>query len=270
MIEQTAYGDTKNIGSKLQLILGASFLMLSALPVFSSSAQAADSPWSAGPVAIVQASPYVGGENGPRIFPALSYQGEKLVVRGPFIEYYLNGNARADSSIAITLGLGSNQLGVDGDSRLSGIDDRDSGFLAGIRYTHRLLGGNASIEVQTDITNKSSGQRATLGWDKRLAMGERGKWIIVGGIQLEYINEDYANYYFGVSETESLSSVFDSYSVGTSVQPSITLGGFYNFTNHWQLIYGLEWQFLSSDVKDSPIVDQNGVASGLVGAVYRF
>lgn len=234
------------------------------------TANAAAGQWSVGPVGIMQASPYVGGESGFMFVPAVAYQGEKLVVRGPFADYFLVGGQPGEMSVALTLGLGPNQLEVDGDARLAGIEDRDSGLLGGVRVDYPVWGGTASFALQTDITSESEGQRAVIGWQKPLFNTDPRKWIFSAGVEVEYTTSDYANFYYGVSNAEAAASEFAAYESGSVVQPSITVGGYYNFDKNWQLIYNMSWQVLASDVEDSPIVDQSGVASGVIGVVYNF
>jgi outer membrane protein len=226
--------------------------------------------WSAGPVAIVQASPYIGGESGFLLVPAVAYEGEKLKVRGPFVDYFLIDEGREGFAFALTFALGSNELEVDNDPILAGIDDRDSGLLAGVRAEHPFMKGRASLSLQTDITNKSQGQRATVAWSRPFFSPNPRKFIFTAGIELSWESKDYADYYYGISNQESLNSIYNEYKVDSVVQPSLTFGGYYNFTEKWQVIYNLELQMLSSDVKDSPIVDQSSVASGVVGVVYNF
>ena len=245
-------------------------VQVSAIILFLAASSANAGKWSAGPVAIIQAHPYIGGDNGTMLIPAVAYEGERLSVRGPFVEYKAWDSKRGEPSLAFTLGLGANELEVDGDARLAGIQDRDSGFLAGLRYTMPALYGEFSTSIQADISNKSDGLRVSIGWDKPLITPRQNGWLLSAGVTVEYANSDYADYYFGVSNTEADVSNFAGYEVGSYVQPALTIGGFYSFNKSWQLVYNLEWQILASDVKDSPIVDKSVAASGVVGVVYNF
>lgn len=238
------------------------------LMIFSCYANAGQ--WSLGPVLISQPSPYVGGDSGYLLVPGISYQGERLIVRGPFVDYFLYGNGRSQPSVALTLGLGRNQLDVDGDKKLAGIEDRDSGFLGGIRFDYPFFGGVTSLGIQTDISSKSEGQRLSLGWRKPLFDHNPKKWLLAAGVELEWISNDYANYYFGVTRSEALISSFNQYTVDSVVQPAANIDGYYNLTQKWRFTYNVRYQQLASDVKDSPIVDESGVISGILGLTYAF
>ena len=241
------------------------YVVAATLPLSSFAGQ-----WSAGAVGLLQSNPYAGGEGGVNVFPAIAYEGEKLVVRGPFADYYLVGGQRDRSSLAITVGLGPNQLDVDNDPDLLGIEDRDSSILGGLRYSTTLLKGRLSASITTDLTNEHQGQRAIIGWQRPIAFAKDRRWQILGGVELEYLTSNYTQFYFGVSQEEAQRSTFAQYTPGSVVQPSVTLNGYYNITKRWQLIANLGWQVLDSDIKNSPIVDQSSVPTGLLGIIYNF
>ncbi|GEM_PF-4785262 len=226
--------------------------------------------WAVGPIAILDASPYIGGENGVDVFPGIAYEGEKLKIRGPYVDYFVVGGGREDISLALTLGLGANQLEVNGDEQLVGIQDRDSGVLAGVRIDYPIFNGTGSLAVQTDVTDESNGQRAVISWQRPLFNSNPRKWILAARVQAEWSSDDYANFYYGITPQEALASNFDEYTVGNTLQPSIGIQGFYNFSQNWQVIYSMDYQLLSSEVKDSPIVDESGALSGIVGLAYVF
>lgn len=247
-----------------------SVVLLVAVLLGYSSGSCSQSPWSAGPVGILQASPYIGGESGFLFVPAIAYEGEKLKVRGPFVDYYVYDEGRQGLSMALTFALGANDLEVDNDPILNGINDRDSGFLAGVRIESPLFNGTGSLAVQTDIADKSGGQRAIIAWSKPLFDSNPRDWILSAGVEVVWESADYANYYYGVTNEEAMLSVYSEYEPGSIISPALTLGGYYNFTQHWRFVYNLEMQILNSDVKDSPLVDQNTVTSGVIGLVYNF
>ncbi len=226
--------------------------------------------WAVGPVALQQASPYEGGDSQLRVFPGVAYLGEKFIFYGPQAAYFFKGTRRSDFNLSVTVALGPNQLDVDNDPRLLGIENRNSGLLAGVRMNSKLLEGKASLALQTDVTGQSGGTRAIAAWEKSLFQSNPAKWNFTAGIQLEWNSQDYVDFYFGVSNEEALASRFDAYEAGSTIMPSVTLGGYYNISKKWQVIYNAQYQLLSSDIKDSPIVDQSAVLTGVIGLFYLF
>jgi len=56
--------------------------------------------------------------------------------------------------------------------------------------------------------------------------------------------------------------------VDSVVQPSLTLGGYYQISKQWNLVANLRWQSLPGDVKNSPTVDGSGGVNGFFGLLY--
>lgn len=233
-------------------------------------AAGAQAQWSAGVIGLGQSNPYIGGKTGVDVFPVVAYQGEKLVWRGPFLDYFVMGTSRSDESFSVNIAFAPADFDPDGDVNLIGIEERKNSVMAGFTYNQALWTGTISASLQTELTNRHQGQRATVGWQKAIARHTEFKWQITAGIELEYISADYADYYYGVSATEAANSSFDAYDVGGVVQPQATVGGFYRFAESWQLIANIGLQRLDSKVQDSPIIDADWVADGFVGVVYNF
>lgn len=230
----------------------------------------AQAQWSAGVIGLGQSNPYIGGDTGLDIFPMVAYEGEKLVWRGPFLDYFLVGGSRSEQSFSINIALAPADFDPDGDPDLAGINERKNSVMAGVSYNQAVWGGKLYTSLQGEITNRHSGQRATLGWQTPIAQHPEFRWQLTAGIELEYLSEDYADYYYGISAQESASSDFDVYQVSSVVQPEVSLSGFYRISENWQGVGNIGLQKLDSSIKDSPIVDADWVANGFAGVTYSF
>lgn len=242
-----------------------SFLFLASLCSLNAYSQ-----WSAGVIGIGQSNPYIGGETGLNVYPMVAYEGEKLVWRGPFVDYYLVGNSRAKTSASVGIALATNDFATDSDPSLSGIENRDVSAMTGVTINQALWNGRFSATLQTEMTNKHKGQRATVSWQTAIAKDQKYQWQLTAGVEVEYLSDKFADYYYGISLIEEQNSSFNAYQVGSVVQPQFTLGGYYSFNKNWRLIGNLGWQFLAKDIRDSPIVDANTVVDGFVGITYNF
>jgi outer membrane protein len=230
----------------------------------------ANAQWSAGFIGLGQSNPYIAGDAGVRVFPAIAYQGEKFVWRGPFIDYFLVGSQRSDSSFSVNLGLAPNNFEAEGDPRLTGINDRDSSFMAGVSVNTNVWGGRLTTRLQSELSDQHNGQRMTLGWQTKIARSKQFKWAISGGVELEYLSADFANYYYGVSPGEAAVSDFNSYRVGEVIQPQITIQGFYSFTAKWRFIGNIGFQRLDNSIVTSPLVDGDTQYNIFTGLTYSF
>jgi outer membrane protein len=226
--------------------------------------------WAAGVATIIPSNPYMGADNQIRIFPIVTYEGERLAWRGPSLAYKLTGLKRAEPSLALTLNLAPNKLDTDDSDLLGGIKDRDFSFMAGARYTHPFELATVSVSVETDVTNKHDGQRAVVSVERTLLTDPKRQWMISISAELEYLSANYADYYFAVDQEEANNSVYTKYQVGSVVQPGISLGAYYQITKQWNVVANLRLQALPDEVKDSPIVDANTVLNGFMGIIYSF
>lgn len=235
--------------------------------LFSSSLLA---KWSGGVATIIPSNPYVGTDTEIRVLPIITYEGERLSWRGPSLTYKLTGLERGKPSFALSVNLAPNQLDTDDSNSLQGINDRDFSFMLGASYTHPFDFATASFSLETDISNKHKGQRAVLGFQRPLFVDTKRKWMVNLGLELEYLSDDYANYYFGVDLEEQNNSAYTQYQVGSVMQPGVTLGGYYQINKQWNFVANMRWQALPTDLKNSPIVDGSAAVNGFFGLVYAF
>ncbi|WP_395342558.1 MipA/OmpV family protein [Ningiella sp. W23] len=250
---------------KHDLKLACMFTVGLTLAVAPASAQ-----WSAGVAAIGSATPYEGLSTESIVIPIVAYEGERLIWRGPSLRYKLTGVKRGEPSLQISVELAPNELEADQSAELVGIEERDISFLAGLRYVHPSKIGEFSAVFQTDITGKHNGQRGALNFQRPLLRDKQGAWVLTGGIQVEYLSDNYADYYFGVSAVEEAASSFSQYRVDDVWQGGITLGGFYRFNDKWQLTAQTRLISLANEVKDSPIVADSATFDGFIGVTYQF
>lgn len=238
--------------------------LLSTLP-FSAVAQ-----WSAGVAVLVPGSPYegVGAEVQP--IPIIAYEGERLTWRGPSLQYKLSGIERNEAGWQIGIDLAPNELDTDESDALDGIEDRKFSILAGISYSLPVTYGSYQFTAQTDISGKHDGQRLTANFERILFSHPQRKWAVTGGVEVEYLSDNYADYYFGVSTIEANQSTYSVYNVDSIIQPAVTLGGYYLFNQQWRFVASARLQGLASDIENSPIVDRSTSVDGFVGITYAF
>lgn len=230
----------------------------------------ASSQWSAGIASISPTRPYIGSDNDLKFFPIVTYEGERLTWRGPFLSYKLLGTKRNEPSWSLVLNLSPNQLDSEDNKELQGIEDRDFSVLAGVAYTHPFDFATFRVAVETDISGQHDGQRLVLGLQRPIAKHPQRKWLVNVGVEVELLTDNYVDYYFGVSALEEANSGFSRYQAEQVVQPSVTVGGYYQFTSRWMLVSNVSLQMLASDIKESPIVNRSSAVNGFVGVVYTF
>jgi outer membrane protein len=226
--------------------------------------------WSYGIIGIGSLTPYKGLSSESLVIPVASYEGERVIWRGPSIQYKLTGIPRGKPSWRLSLDMAPNELEANESSELMGIEDRDFSLLAGVRYIYPTQYGELSAVLQTDVSNKHSGQRAAINFERVLFQHQERHWALTAGIQMEYLSDRYADYYFGVSAPEAAASNYAEYQVNAVWQGGITFGGYYQFTENWQGIIQTRYLRLADEVTNSPIVTDDYTVDGLMGITYQF
>lgn len=149
---------------------------------------------------------------------------------------------------------------------LAGMEQRNSGLDGGIAYRYDGPLGIATVQVTNDISIESNGTELTLGYGYRW---RNGPWAVSPYFTIAFRDTDLNNYYYGVRADEA-----------TPQRPEYTAGGGFNFgaglygqfsvTRNWKLLAGIGTEHLSSEIRDSPIVDKTWLMSGYLGAIYDF
>lgn len=124
----------------------------------------------------------------------------------------------------------------------------------------------------TDTSNTHDGSIGSVGLTYGRKLGDR--WSVGTSVRLTYVDDKYAQTYFGISPSAAAASGLPAYSLGGGVRDvgiSAKLG--YDLSENWSVQLLGNYKQLMGDFKDSPVVDLEGSASQFSGAVaigYRF
>lgn len=215
---------------------------------------------------IAQSSPYR-DYNGTvsQVIPAITYNGERLQIFGPRIQYGLVGSGKL--RLAAT---GQYRIGVydeDDSEFLTGMGDRESTFMAGLAIQAELPGGiDISASYEHDVLDRIGGGQARFEFGKSLQLG---MFRLSPALAFNWTSEQLNNHDFGVSETQatverSAYNLNDTYSVETG------LGVFIEVTRDVLIIVNVAFESLSDEVTDSPIVSEDHVIKGFAAINYVF
>lgn len=131
-------------------------------------------------------------------------------------------------------------------------------YLAGPEWTFKLGGVTGQLDLLHEITGHNHGDeiRAALGMPlSRLG----GSWTANVGITWK--SSAIVNYYYGSPGI---------YEAGPAVNPFIKLAFARPLTGKWKLTGFVEYERLGKSIADSPIVNERGVTTTFVGAMYSF
>ncbi len=147
---------------------------------------------------------------------------------------------------------------------LEGMDDRKGSIDGGIRclWEHRFL--NLEVAGVSDLLNHHQGQDIKLLISRQFYRG-----FLKPRVGVNWLSEDIVDYYYGVKGEETKPGR-PAYEGGSAlnliagVQMSVPVKG------SWVLVTDVQFEELGSRIEKSPLVDESGLWTAMLGLVYHF
>jgi outer membrane protein len=153
------------------------------------------------------------------------------------------------------------------DESLKRLNKRKSTMMSGISFIHRDDRGLIHADFKKDVLGNSHGMTGDLGYDYRF---EWNDIEITPGAGFMWNSKKQNDYYYGISSQESSRSGLKAYDPNDSFSPYLQLALDYPFAKSWKASVTARYTVLSSEVKNSPMVDKSGIASLGVDILYTF
>ena len=199
--------------------------------------------------------------------PIISYEGERFYVRGLSAGVHIWKNEMHEVSLGLSYSALSFDSSKTDDRRLKKLEDRYSSIDADLQYNLRTDYGHAGIKVSRDILGNSDGFSAEAYYKYPFSIGQV---YISPGAGVRWDSQEQIDYYYGVSSRESRRSGLDKYDPDGGFSPFLSLEADWCFTENWSVMAGGRVDFLSSEIKDSPMVDDDQIFSATIGIKYTF
>lgn len=161
--------------------------------------------------------------------------------------------------------------------RFYGVDPDDSDFLEGMQERKATLDAGVQVVYNTERTRTE--MRAAVdtldrhnGFDLSLDFGlpqRLGRWVVTPNLGLNYLDENFIDYYFGVAPDEA-TPVRPEYAANDALNIVLGIEAFYPINQRWIFIGGLRHEWLDSGITDSPIVEDDTRSSIFAGVSRRF
>ena len=219
-----------------------------------------------GPGAISRSSPYRDYDGGvTQVIPAISYNGARLQILGPNVNFGLVGTGKLRLAVA-----GTYRVGVydeDDSDYLEGLGDRDSTFMAGLALQAELpLGFDAALSYQHDVLDRIGGGEARIAVDKSF---QWGKFRFSPELGVNWLAQDLADYDFGVPQNKA-TAARPAYRLDSVFTADVGVGILYEVTTDWLVVMNVAVEFFEDEITDSPIVDEDYVVKGFFALNYVF
>lgn len=166
------------------------------------------------------------------------------------------GDAKTSASVV---------LNISGDRyEAQGMKGRKKGVFAGALFKWSLF----SLLATRDVENKSQGWSTQISYNEVFVVTK--ELLLRSSLYMKWNDQDYANYYYGVKPEEA-TAIRPAYETSGYFTPGIGLLSIYMINKEFQFMMGLNFEFLSEKVQNSPtVINQDLVAGGFAGLNYRF
>jgi outer membrane protein len=214
--------------------------------------------------AFVQTTPYAGVD--ARVYPApvVAYEGERLYVRSAIVGYRLISEN----------GL---MIGPQVEPRVDGFSADDSPFLHGMRDRNWSVDGGVNLEaatpvgllgasIITDLLGRHRGQEVEF---RYLIMFPALGFHFIPSGGMRWKSDNLVDYYYGVRPSEARPGR-PAYEGKQAFDPFLRLVVRRSLTKHWSLFSDARYEWLASEITNSPIVDKDYQLSVTVGALYAW
>ena len=211
------------------------------------------------------------------VVPTVGYAGERVFITGVSGGVHLvkHNGFTLDALVSLRLDgwdaddLSASELaevGIDRNLLVNRKNELDAGL--GAAYTSQKW-GKFSLTAKGDVTDASGGYEVALLYQ---AAFEWWGGALIPSAGVSYWSDDLSNYYYGTLPQEVAAGV-PSYQPGDAIVPNLGLTFLHAMPKNWLFFGGLQYQWLSDDILDSPLVDpsaRNGLPSVFLGFSHSF
>ncbi len=266
--------------SSLLASVFAALIMLAAVPAVSASGQLTDITLDNVPKGTVALgfgrrfgeSPYAGinnissreNDNATDLVPVYYYEGKHLFAHGTSFGLHLldNDNLRLNLFGQYRF----DRLEASDDPFFEGIDERRQSVDAGLSMTWKNDWGDLSLIALHDALDRHKGSEVDLSYERSWRFG---RWLVTPVISLVYQDRTLTNYYYGVTPEEA-GPDRPAYETDSSQFVRLGLNTTYYLNKRFVIFGNAAFETVDDTVSDSPLVDEESLASAYVGIAYHF
>jgi len=217
---------------------------------------------------VIRSQPYIGLDSRTYPIPLFTYEGKRLYCRGVAAGYWVFKSDGLSLGPTIQPRFGGYE--EDDSSSLEGMKDRDWSIDGGIAINWRTGFGLFAITGITDLLGRHDGQELDFSYS---ILFQKAGFTFVPSAGVRYKSDNLVDYYYGVGRDEAR---FDAgvtrppYEGNNALDPYLRLVVRRTISERWSLLGAAQYEWLDSEIRDSPIVDDGYEASFLLGLLFTW
>jgi len=150
---------------------------------------------------------------------------------------------------------------------LLGLDEKKSTWEGGLAFSASMDKAYIEIMALTDMLDRYES------WIVKTEVGYNFEFKDISfypSIIVVYQSSEFLDYYYGISNQEAKTSLYDRYNTNNDFQLGIQTYIKYPLTNNFSTLINLRVDRLSNEAINSPIVHDDYIFSGMASLIYNF
>lgn len=198
--------------------------------------------------------------------PVVFFDNSLFYIRWSRAGIYFFGEENKDYSWGFSLTTQPRVYGYDS-SDINGMKTKKNTWESGLAFSAKSNNSYIEIMALTDLFDRYDS------WVLKTEVGHLfrvDKFTIIPSIIAVYQSSDFINYYYGVSQEESISSKYNPYKANKGLQIGLQSYINYPINDEFSALVSIRADRLSNEATDSPIVTKKYIYSGLISVLYTF
>lgn len=221
--------------------------------------------WSVGGAVLTSFSPYVDSKPKYYPIPIIAYQGDRIEVLGIQASYSIWRNEKMNFSLGLKLNFDG--YNSDDSDAFEGMEDRELSLDGSFKWQYNFVKKwNLKTDVYYDLLGVSDGFHGSLSVGRSF---DSEKFMLIPSVGVKWEDENYVDYYYGVSSEDETSSR-EEYHPGFTFNPYVECTYLRFWGQSWATYLTVSAIYLDEEIQNSPLVDQKFKFSFLMALVYRF
>ncbi|MET0535344.1 MAG: MipA/OmpV family protein [Steroidobacter sp.] len=229
-----------------------------------------DKAWQVTAGAGVIVRPDFPGSDSQEILPIPAFNithGDRWFLNGDGLGAYLVKRERG--ALSLSLAPDVTRRDESDSAHLRGLGDVDRTAVARLKSSYKLGPVTAIATVATDIADNGHGTTAELILQRQSALTQR--LSLNYGVAARWIDDEYAESFFGVNALQSQNSGLARYEAESGVGDArLFVNAVYILSPRWILSTGAAAASLQGDAADSPVVEDDSYFTFDAAIMYRF
>ncbi len=150
---------------------------------------------------------------------------------------------------------------------LKQLDKRKWSANIGTSYMYITPYGGFKAHIETDALNRNDGTTLKL---SHLSKFTHEQWTIYPEFGVIWSDDNYNNYYYGISEQDNQKTGLTRHDMTDNVNPFFRVAINYAINQHWNIFFSQYLEYLTDEQKNSPLVNSSINSKSRIGFNYQF